>query len=184
MKKIIFIVGSRREHSFNKALSEAVAAIIKERVQISFLDYASIPLFNQDEEYPAPPEVQRVRDEIMAADGIWIFSPEYNFNIPGGLKNLLDWLSRPLVKDDPERITALTSMPVTFSGAGGKMGTGNVRKHLADFAVFARMKHMDGEETGIALTGEEFASDTFLLDEDRRKMLENQAERFLSFIGV
>ena len=99
MKKIVFIVGSLRKNSFNKSLAEAAAEIIGERASISFLDYSDIPYMNQDIEYPAPEAIQRIREEIIDADGIWIFSPEYNFNIPGVLKNLLDWLSRPLIKD-------------------------------------------------------------------------------------
>ena len=182
MKKILFIVGSLRKNSFNKSLAESAAAIIGNRAKVSFLDYSDIPFMNQDIEYPAPEAVKRIRDEVMSADGIWIFSPEYNFNIPGVLKNLLDWLSRPLVKGDPERISAATGLPVTLSGAGGKSGAANARKRLSELSIFMKMKHMDGEETSISLTPEEFSSDTLYLDNDRRRKLEDQAERFLSFI--
>ena len=112
--RIIFIIGSLRRNSFNRALAENAAAIIGERAEISFLEYQDIPYMNQDIEYPAPESIRRIREEIMSADGIWIFSPEYNFNIPGVLKNLLDWLSRPLVKGDAERVSAVTGIPVTL----------------------------------------------------------------------
>lgn len=182
MKKIVFIVGSLRKNSFNKSLAEAAAEIIGERASISFLDYSDIPYMNQDIEYPAPEAIQRIREEIMDADGIWIFSPEYNFNIPGVLKNLLDWLSRPLIKGDQERISAATGVKVTLSGVGGKSGASNARKRLSELAVFMRMNHMKGEETAISLNPEEFASDTLSLDGDREKTLRDQAERFLQFI--
>lgn len=182
MKKIVFIVGSYRKNSFNRSLAEVASKIIGNKAEVFFLDYSKIPFFNQDLEFPAPDEVRKAREIIMSADGVWVFSPEYNFNIPGGLKNLLDWLSRPLVKGDPERITAVTGVPVTFSGVGGKMAAANARKRLGELAVFMKMNHMKGEETGISLNAEAFATDTiYIADEDRRK-LENQVERFLEFI--
>ena len=145
--KIVFITGSQRKRSFNRTLAERAASIIGRRAEVTFLEYQDIPYMNQDIEYPAPDSIRKIREEIMSADGIWIFSPEYNFNIPGVLKNLLDWLSRPLVKGDPERISAMTGLPVTISGAGGKMGAANARKRLGELAVFMKMKHMEGSET-------------------------------------
>lgn len=184
MKKIIFIIGSLRRKSFNRALSEIAKEIIGERAEVSFLDYSDLPFFSQDIEFPAPEIVNRIRKEILDSDGIWIFSPEYNFNIPGGLKNLLDWLSRPLEKGDTERITALTEKKVTFSGAGGRMATANVRKRLSEFAVFMKMEHMDAEETGISISAEDFSSDTLHISDTDMERLEKQAELFLKFIGV
>ena len=61
---------------------------------MTYLDYKDIPLFNQDLETPTLPAVQAARDAVLAADAIWIFSPVYNFAIPGVVKNLIDWLSR------------------------------------------------------------------------------------------
>ena len=180
--KIVFIIGSLRKNSFNRALSEKAAAIIGQRAEVTVLDYSAVPFFSQDIEFPAPSAVTDVREKIMDADGIWIFTPEYNFSIPGPLKNLLDWLSRPLVKDDKERISALTGKKTTFSGAGGKMATRNVRKALSDFAVFMKMQHMDAEETGISLTPEEFGTDVLNLSEENEKRLETQAEKFLEFL--
>ena len=182
MKKIIFIIGSLRRKSFNKALSEIAKEIIGERAEVSFLDYSDLPFFSQDIEFPAPEIVSRIRKEILDSDGIWIFSPEYNFNIPGVLKNLLDWLSRPLIENDSERISAVTGLPVTLSGAGGRSGAANAEKRLSELAVFMKMKHMEGEEVSISLTPEEFASDILYLDSDRKRKLEDQAERFLRFI--
>ncbi len=184
MKRIIFISGSRRKNSFNRALAESAAAIIGTRACVSFLDYSAIPFFSQDDEYPAPEEVRRIRAEIMEADGIWIFSPEYNSYIPGGLKNLLDWLSRSLVKDDPDRVTAMTGMKVTFSGAAGHSGGMEARKQLEKLASMMRMNHMEGEETGIRLSAASFASGTLYMDDEDRRRLKDQAERFLSFIGA
>ena len=95
MKKVLLIVGSLRKESFNLQLAKLAEEMLKDKTQVSILYYADLPFMNQDMEFPAPESVARVRQEVLAADGIWIFSPEYNYQIPGVLKNLLDWLSRP-----------------------------------------------------------------------------------------
>ena len=100
MKKVLMIVGSLRKESYNLQLAKQAAEMLKDKVQVSILYYADLPFMNQDIEFPTPESVARVRQEVLAADGILIFSPEYNYQIPGVLKNLLDWLSRPLAPND------------------------------------------------------------------------------------
>ena len=104
MKKVLMIVGSLRKDSFNLQLAKVAEKILKGQAEVRYLHYADLPFMNQDMEFPAPESVARVRQEVLAADGIWIFSPEYNYQIPGVLKNLLDWLSRPLAPNDWERV--------------------------------------------------------------------------------
>ena len=98
-KNILFIIGSLRKKSFNRQLAEKCAEMLKEtgNVEIKTLGYTDVPFMDQDAEAALPAAVSRVRAEVQAADAIWIFTPEYNFAVPGVLKNLLDWLSRPLV---------------------------------------------------------------------------------------
>ena len=100
MKKVLLIVGSLRKESFNLQLAKLAEEMLKDKARVSILQYADLPFMNQDIEFPTPESVARVRQEVLAADGIWIFSPEYNYQIPGVLKNLLDWLSRPLAPND------------------------------------------------------------------------------------
>ena len=99
-KKILFIVGSNRRNSFNKQLSNEIIAMIGERAECSVLDYSDVPFLNQDEEYPAPAAIERLRASVAAVDALWIITPEYNASYPGLLKNVLDWLSRPVVRND------------------------------------------------------------------------------------
>lgn len=102
-KNILFIVGSFRKGSFNHQLAEKAEAILGDRATVSYLEYANIPYMNQDLETPVHPEIARVRQAILDADAIWIFSPVYNYAIPGVVKNLLDWTSRALDLSDPRR---------------------------------------------------------------------------------
>ena len=100
MKKILFIIGSLRAKSFNRQLANEAKTIIGQRAEVSELDYSDLPLLNQDIEQPEPAAVARIRKAVSEADALWIFTPEYNFSYPGHLKNLLDWLSRPVVPMD------------------------------------------------------------------------------------
>lgn len=86
MPRILMIVGSLRKQSFNHQLAREIERIIGDRAEVTFLDWGDVPLMNQDIEWPAPEAVQRVRDAVLAADGLWFFSPEYNYQIPGGLR--------------------------------------------------------------------------------------------------
>ena len=126
MPKILFVIGSLREKSFNRQLAREAERIIADRAEVSYLDYADIPFMNQDIEFPAPESIARVRAEVQAADALWIFTAEYNYQIPGMLKNLLDWLSRPLVKNDWSSGSAAGGKIATISGAGGKFATAGV----------------------------------------------------------
>ena len=116
MKKIVFIVGSLREKSFNGSLAKLAETALQGKAEIEYIKADAVPFLNQDIEFPAPESVARVRNIIKEADALWIFSPEYNYNIPGGLKNLLDWLSRPLIANDPERMTVVVGKRVTICG--------------------------------------------------------------------
>ena len=182
MKKILLIVGSLRKESFNLQLAKLAEEMLKDKVQVSILYYADLPFMNQDIEFPTPESVARVRQEVLAADGIWIFSPEYNYQIPGVLKNLLDWLSRPLVPNDWERGSAGKGKPVTISGVAGRSGAAGVRKHLSALLEVMSMNLIGGMGTGVSADAEAFETGRLNLSEENREALQAQAELFLSQI--
>ena len=92
-KKVLFIVGSLRQGSFNHQMALEAEKALADKAEVSYLDYSALPLFSQDLEVPTHPAVAAAREAVLAANAIWIFSPVYNFSIPGTVKNLLDWLS-------------------------------------------------------------------------------------------
>ena len=100
-QKILMVIGSLRRQSLNRQLAEAGAELLKDQAEVSVLDYTRLPFINPDMEFPVPDEVQKIRDRISGADGVWIFFPEYNYSYPGALKNLLDWISRPTAQGAP-----------------------------------------------------------------------------------
>ena len=182
MKKVLFIVGSLRKDSFNLQLAKVAEKILKGQAEVRYLHYADMPFMNQDMEFPTPESVARVRQEVLAADGIWIFSPEYNYQIPGVLKNLLDWLSRPLVPNDWERDSAVKGKPVTISGVAGRSGAAGVRKSLSALLEVMSMKLIGGQGSGVSLDAEAFHSGVLNLSEENFAEIRGQAEALLEAI--
>ena len=182
MKKILIIVGSLRKNSFNLQLAHRVKDILSGKAEVEFLNYAGVPFMNQDIEYPAPAPVAEVRNAVAAADGVWIFTPEYNYQIPGVLKNLLDWLSRPVEKGDRSRNSVIKGKPVTISGAAGRSGAAGARKNLSALLQAMSVNLVYGEGTGIVLDGQAWSSDVLVLSGRDMQRLEKQAEEFIRAI--
>ncbi|MBQ6208643.1 MAG: NAD(P)H-dependent oxidoreductase [Prevotella sp.] len=178
MKKILFVIGSLRAKSFNRQLAGVAKEIIGDRAEVTELDYSDLPLMNQDIEQPEPDAVARVRKAVAEADALWIFTPEYNFSYPGGMKNLLDWLSRPVKPMDYATPTCINGKCVAISGAGGKAATANCRAKLTELLTFIKADVLT-EQTGIAVPAEAWATDILTLSEEQKMQLATQAESLL-----
>lgn len=121
--QVLAFAGSLRRQSHNKELVRVAQEVAPEGMKIEVCDLAPIPLFNQDLEADLPPAVVDFKERIRAADALLIATPEYNYSIPGVLKNAIDWASRPIAE------TPLRHKPVALMGTGGMYGT--VRSQLA-----------------------------------------------------
>ena len=157
--------------------------MIGERAAVEYLDYADVPLMNEDIEFPPPPEVVRVREQVEAADAVWIFTPEYNFSYPAGLKNVLDWLSRPQVAGDFEAAVSLTDMPVAISGAGGKAANANVRRQLVDLLEYVEASIVGGEGEGFVLPASAWETGAYVIPEWDKTRIALQAEDLLAALS-
>ena len=182
MKKILFIIGSLRKQSFNRELSEMVRDMLKGRAAVTELDYSQVPFINQDDEYPAPQAVAEARKAVAEADGVWIFTPEYNYSYPGRVKNLIDWLSRPVDPADRNAPTVLAGKKFTLTGAGGKGATAGCRKLLTTLLTVLKANVMTEGQTGIALNIEAWTEGRMILTEEQKAQLAKQAEIFLAFL--
>jgi chromate reductase, NAD(P)H dehydrogenase (quinone) len=101
MATLLGIAGSLRRGSYNAALLRAAARLAPESLRIDIASIAEIPLYNGDVEAEGmPPPVTELKERLAAADGLLLATPEYNNSIPGVLKNVIDWMSRP-PKDIP-----------------------------------------------------------------------------------
>jgi len=139
--KILAVVGSLRTGSFNRQLASEAAKMLPQGVIMEIVDGGNLPLFNEDLEYPPPEAVTRLREKVKSADGIWFFTPEYNHFFPGNLKNMIDWLSRPV---SPTEGQVLQGKPAAISGASpGISGTGIAQDHLIVILSYLDMKIMN-----------------------------------------
>lgn len=137
---------------------------------------------NQDVEFPAPQEIERIRNEVRSADGIWFFTPEYNSNYPGLLKNLLDWLSRSVRPGASRSETAIYGKKAAISGAAGKSAASGSRAKLTELLKFMSLDVME-QQVGISLTPESFQTNVLILSKGNEEALQKQAEAFLEFLN-
>jgi chromate reductase len=163
------ISGSLRKDSLNTALLTAVQSLLPDEVEFSVVNIGNLPLFNSDLESEGPVEVvQAFKKELSAADALVIASPEYNYSIPGVLKNALDWASRG--KDSP-----LLNKPVAIMGASpGQLGTARMQMHLRQVFLFNNMRPVVKPEVFIGLAKTKFDSAGTLTDEQTKETIRLQ----------
>ena len=170
-----------RRDSYNKQLAMEAGKILGDQVYFELLDYSEVPLFNQDNEASPPDSVKRVREVVKSADGIWFFSPEYNHSFPGVLKNLIDWLSRPISETEGQ---VLKGKPAAISGiTPGMSGTGIMQDHLVTLISFLNMKVMNQPRLTIPNALQQVDQNGRLVLSVSTPLLEKQAEAFLKFIN-
>jgi Predicted flavoprotein len=173
-------VGSLRNESFNRQLALAAKEVIGEQADFELLEYKEVPLMNQDIEYPAPDAVKRVREIVKSADGIWFFTPEYNHFFPGVLKNLIDWLSRPISDSESQ---VLAGKPGAISGiTPGMSGTGIAQDHLVTLISFLNMDVMNLPRLTISNAMQQVDNHGTLNLKASKPFLEKQANAFINFI--
>ena len=178
--KIVAIVGSLRKESLNRQLALDAGRLIGDQAEYELLDYSDVPLLNQDNEYPAPPSVKRVRETVKTADGIWFFTPEYNHFFPGVLKNLIDWLSRPVSEKEPQ---VLGRKPVAVSGiTPGMSGTGIAQDHLVTLISLLNMTVMNLPRLTIPNAEQQTDGNGRLTLSTSAPYLEKQVQAFIRFI--
>ena len=178
MKKILFIIGSLRAKSFNRQVANVAKEIIGNRAEVQELDYSDLPLLNQDIEQPEPVAVARIRKALSEADALWIFTPEYNMSYPGHLKNLLDWLSRPVKLMDYGTPTCINGKRVAICGAGGKAATADCRAKLTELLTFMKAEVLK-EQVGIAVPAEAWGTDVLTLTDEQKVELKVLADKLI-----
>lgn len=181
--KILAIAGSLRKESYNLQLAQSAQNLVHKldpSIEFNILDWSEVPLFNQDIEFPTPKSVSHARKAVLEADGIWFFTPEYNHSIPGVLKNLIDWLSRPVSSDQKQ---VLIDKPAALSGASIAMGgTAESQDALASLLSFLGMHIMGIPRLVIAHVSEQSDEEGRLVLGRSLAYLEREAKAYIKFI--
>jgi len=172
---VVGFSGSLRAGSYNSALLRAAVELAPAGMNIDIVSLADIPLYNADIEaqgMPAP--VQTFRERLASADALLIATPEYNYSVPGVLKNALDWASRG--PDSP-----LNQKPLAMMGAGGRFGTLRAQLHLRQIAMHNNMYPLNNPQVTVMRAWENFDAEGRLTDERSREALQSLLNEFVTW---
>jgi chromate reductase len=173
--RILGIAGSLRKASFNRGVLRSATELAPEGASVEIFELDGIPGFNQDLEQNPPEKVAEFKRKIREADAILFVTPEYNYSVPGVLKNAIDWASRPYGD------SAWNGKPAAIMGASiGAIATARAQYHLRQMMVFLNMFPVNQPEVMIGNCSDKFDESGKLIDEETRqyirKLLENLVE--------
>jgi chromate reductase len=165
--RILGIPGSLRKASFNRAALRAAQELAPAEATLEIVGLDGIPPFNEDDERSLPARVVELKARIREADAILIATPEYNYSVPGVLKNAIDWASRPYGDN------AWDGKPIAIMGASvGAMGTARAQYHLRQSFVYLNMHPLNRPEVMISNAVQRFDAEGRLIDPTSRKLVE------------
>ena len=180
--QLVGMSGSLRKGSYNTMLLKAALQLLPTDVSMEIISIEDIPLYNADLDLPAakqrPKTVEHFRKMLTDADGILISSPEYNYSIPGGLKNAIDWASRG--EDSP-----LLRKPIAVIGATtGLWGTTRMQLAFHNVFLYLDMKPVYKPEVLVAQAEKKFDKGGSLIDEMAKKLLIQKLEALKELIHL
>ncbi|MBU2531789.1 MAG: NAD(P)H-dependent oxidoreductase [Alphaproteobacteria bacterium] len=176
--RVAALSGSLRKGSFNTATLQTVAELAPASMHIDVLTLHDVELFNEDVEAEGwPPNVSALRDKVAAASAVMIATPEYNYSVPGVLKNAIDWLSRPTGKGP------IVGKPLAIIGASpSKVGTARAQAHLRQIAFYNAMPLLPSAEVIISQAPSQFDDHGRLTNSDTREFLKSMLKEFEGWI--
>ena len=164
--KILGIPGSLRKASFNRSALVGAQSLLPAGVSLDIFELEGIPVYNQDLDKQPPARVVELKTRVRAADAILFATPEYNYSVPGALKNAIDWASRPYGD------SAWQGKPVAVMSASvGILGGARAQYHLRQSFVFLNMYPVNQPEVLIANAAQRFNDRGELTDEPARELI-------------
>ena len=177
--KIAGLCGSLREASINRHALRAAGSLMPQDMRLEIAEIREVPMFDADllrQGMPAP--VQALRETLRHADGVLIATPEYNFSIPGVLKNALDWISRG--DDQP-----LAYKPVAIvSAAPGPVGGARMQYDLRKVLLFMNAQVLAKPEVFITLAEKKFDAQGQCVDPATCEVMAAQMTAFQKWVGM
>ena len=173
--KILGIGGSLRKGSYSRAVLDAAMELLPKNVSMEVADLSRIPIFDQDEEAESPPAVKRLKKQIRDADAILFCTPEYNFGIPGYLKNAIDWASRPYggnsFDDKPAAV---------MSASDGMFGGIKAQLQLRQSFVFLNI-HAVNDSVAVGQVTKKLGPEGKLADQRTRERIRELVEKLVAW---
>ena len=152
--KVAYFVGSLSSTSINRKLSQALIKVAPDDLEFTEIPIRDLPLYSQDYDADFPPAASALKQAIAAADAVLFATPEYNRSIPGGLKNAIDWASRPWGENSFDHI------PAGVIGASiGQIGTALAQQSLRGVLSFCNARQMTAPEAYIQFAADDFGDD-------------------------
>jgi chromate reductase len=165
---IFGFAGSLRKGSYNKSLLRTAAELLPPNTALEIFDLEGIPPFNQDLEQQPPEKVKEFKAKIKAADALLIATPEYNYSLPGVLKNAVDWGSRPYGDN------AFEDKPLAIMGASpGTIGTARAQYHLRQTCVFLNMHPLNKPEVMVTFAQDKVDKEGRFTDQKTRDFVKD-----------
>src|SRR5687767_8262524 len=172
-----YFVGSLAKTSINRKLSRALVRLAPAELQMREIPIADLPLYSYDYDADYPPAGRALKDAIAAVDAVLFVTPEYNRSIPGGLKNAIDWASRPWGKNSFARKPS-----ATIGTSPGKIGTAVGQQHLRSVLSYLNSPQMNAPEAYITLTPGLITEDGEVTNPSTEEFLRNYMQEFHAFI--
>ena len=173
--KILGFAGSLRKGSYNKAILRAAKDMASEGAGIEIFDLEGIPPYNQDLDYQMPAKVKEFKDKIRRADAILIATPEYNYSVPGVLKNAIDWASRPIGDN------SFAGKPVAVMSASiGMLGGARAQYHLRQTFVFIDMHPVNKPEVMVPFAADKIDDKGNVTDAKTREKIKELVESLVA----
>lgn len=177
--KILGIPGSLRAGSYNKGLLRAAQELLPTGVTLDLFDLNGLPVFSEDIEKNPPAQVTDLKKQIRAADAILFATPEYNYSIPGGLKNAIDWASRPYGD------SAWLGKPAAIMGASiGRFGSARAQYHLRQVFVYLDMDVINQPEVMVGNASEMFDAQGKLTHDTSKKLIRELIQNLVNRVRL
>ena len=178
--KVLALSGSLRKESFNTKLLHAACECLSGEAEVVFADCAGVPLYNSDIDNEVKPEpVANLLRVIAGCDGILIATPEYNYSIPGVLKNTIDWVSRPAYK------SVLVGKPTgILSAAKGPVGGAQSQGHLRQVFSATLTPVVPSPPFFLPMAQDKFDDGGALIDDGVRHRLDRYMQDFIAWVTL
>lgn len=174
--KILGFAGSLRKASYNKAILRAAKDLAPAGSGIEIFDLEGIPPYNQDLDDHMPAKVKEFKEKIRKADAILIATPEYNYSMPGVLKNAIDWASRPPGDN------SFAGKPVAIMSASiGMLGGARAQYHLRQTFVYIDMYPVNRPEVMVPFAADKIDEQGNVTDAKTREKIEELVENLVSW---